>query len=422
MSNRYLDEVGFVVYKDSRDAVKRVHRELREHYAERAERLERTLRQAREAAEQAAAERADARTARLEQPAARRSPGAGPAASPSSRVAVGGGRASCAACGPSASVHSDHSTAGVGRRPARAGRADPRTGPRAAPRRAAGAHRRAAARRHRRQGQGRQVDAAQRARRREGRPDRRPGVHEGRHVVPQQPPLPRHRRGVGRRVQRAALPPHRGRAGDRPRHVPRRRPAVRRRGVADRPPARHHAHRHAGAGVDLRRHLDALAALPRQRRAGTRRGRRRHLPAAPPAPDGRLVPRGVQGQHHDHRRVRELDRRDLARRRDRLVADERDGRRREGRHALPPRPARALAVPGGRPGRRAHRPGRQHDARGRGAGPARHRRARAGAHDGAAAVRRPPGRRCRWRPGPTRRRAAGCSTVSGCSACASRSS
>ena len=47
MSNRYLDEVGFVVYKDSRDAIKRVHRELRDHYAERAERLERTLRQAR---------------------------------------------------------------------------------------------------------------------------------------------------------------------------------------------------------------------------------------------------------------------------------------------------------------------------------------------------------------------------------------
>jgi signal recognition particle receptor subunit beta len=60
LSNRYLDEVGFVVYKDSRDAIKRVHRELRDHYAERAERLERTLRQAREAAELARRRSADA--------------------------------------------------------------------------------------------------------------------------------------------------------------------------------------------------------------------------------------------------------------------------------------------------------------------------------------------------------------------------
>jgi hypothetical protein len=60
LSNRYLDEVGFVVYKDSRDAIKRVHRELRDHYAERAERLERTLRQAREAAELARRRTADA--------------------------------------------------------------------------------------------------------------------------------------------------------------------------------------------------------------------------------------------------------------------------------------------------------------------------------------------------------------------------
>ena len=69
MSNRYLDEVGFVVYKDSRDAVKRVHRELRDHYAERAERLERTLRQAREAAEQARRRSAADSTASLEQAA-----------------------------------------------------------------------------------------------------------------------------------------------------------------------------------------------------------------------------------------------------------------------------------------------------------------------------------------------------------------
>lgn len=73
MSNRYLDEVGFVIYKDSRDSIKRIHRELRDHYAERAERLERTLQQAREAAEQArrriAVEGADAGSASLDQAA-----------------------------------------------------------------------------------------------------------------------------------------------------------------------------------------------------------------------------------------------------------------------------------------------------------------------------------------------------------------
>ena len=49
-ANRYLDEVGFIVHKDARDAIKRLHRELREHYAERAAQLERTVQQARLAA------------------------------------------------------------------------------------------------------------------------------------------------------------------------------------------------------------------------------------------------------------------------------------------------------------------------------------------------------------------------------------
>lgn len=53
-ANRYLDEVGFIVYKDARDAIKRLHRELREHYTERAAQLERTLQQARQAVEQTA--------------------------------------------------------------------------------------------------------------------------------------------------------------------------------------------------------------------------------------------------------------------------------------------------------------------------------------------------------------------------------
>ena len=50
---RYLDEIGFVVHKDSRDTIRRIHREIRDHYTERAEQLERTLQQAMAAAEQA---------------------------------------------------------------------------------------------------------------------------------------------------------------------------------------------------------------------------------------------------------------------------------------------------------------------------------------------------------------------------------
>ena len=68
MANRYLDEVGFVVHKDSRDAIKRVHRQIREHYAERAERLERTLQQARAAAEQARQRTADGGERRRRRP------------------------------------------------------------------------------------------------------------------------------------------------------------------------------------------------------------------------------------------------------------------------------------------------------------------------------------------------------------------
>ena len=43
--------------------------------------------------------------------------------------------------------------------------------------------------------------------------------------------------------------------------------------------------------------LAAHAALPVHRRGGPGRRRRRDLPDAPPAPDGPVVPRGVQGQH-----------------------------------------------------------------------------------------------------------------------------
>ena len=46
LAERYLDEVGFVVHKDSRDTIRGIHRQIRDHYVERAERLERTLQQA----------------------------------------------------------------------------------------------------------------------------------------------------------------------------------------------------------------------------------------------------------------------------------------------------------------------------------------------------------------------------------------
>jgi hypothetical protein len=55
LANRYLDEVGFVVHKDSRDTLRRLHRQIRDHYAQRAEQLEQTLQQALTAAEKARA-------------------------------------------------------------------------------------------------------------------------------------------------------------------------------------------------------------------------------------------------------------------------------------------------------------------------------------------------------------------------------
>jgi tRNA U34 5-carboxymethylaminomethyl modifying GTPase MnmE/TrmE len=53
LTTRYLDEIGFVVHKDSRDTMRRLQREIRGHYTERAVQLERTLKQALAAAEQA---------------------------------------------------------------------------------------------------------------------------------------------------------------------------------------------------------------------------------------------------------------------------------------------------------------------------------------------------------------------------------
>jgi hypothetical protein len=53
LTTRYLDEIGFVVHKDSRDTVRQLQRQIRDHYAERAEQFERTLQQALTAAEEA---------------------------------------------------------------------------------------------------------------------------------------------------------------------------------------------------------------------------------------------------------------------------------------------------------------------------------------------------------------------------------
>ena len=367
MSNRYLDEVGFVVHKDSRDAVKRIHRQLREHYSERAERLERTLGQAEGAAEQArrrsaAGERACRpdetidRTAEAVQrvkPAAERLIAAAPAGGVMSATLLTRPRPSCsrppsrswgrrtACASPSFATASTRHCASPS--PARSRRASRRcsnalVGEKVAP-----------------------TDA--------GECTKVVTWYRNSHVY-RVTGVPWDGAAGG-----TAVPAHRGRAGGRPRRVRGRRLAVRRRRVADRATARHDAHRHPRAGVDLRRHLDAFG---QRYLASDEQGPGeadaviyllRHL-----HPDRPVVPRGVQGQHHDPRRVGELDRRHLPSRRDRIVADERHGVGREGGRAVPRRPARPLALPGGRAGRRADRPGRGHAARGRGAGPARHRR------------------------------------------------
>jgi Dynamin family len=55
LATKYLDEIGFIVHKDSRDTVRRIQRDIREHYARRAEQLELTLQQAMASAERARA-------------------------------------------------------------------------------------------------------------------------------------------------------------------------------------------------------------------------------------------------------------------------------------------------------------------------------------------------------------------------------
>jgi ketosteroid isomerase-like protein len=55
LASRYLDEVTFVVQKDSRDTIRKTHRQIRDHFLGRLEQLERTLQQAIAAAQSAQA-------------------------------------------------------------------------------------------------------------------------------------------------------------------------------------------------------------------------------------------------------------------------------------------------------------------------------------------------------------------------------
>jgi hypothetical protein len=55
LASRYIDEVTFVVQKDSRDTIRDTHRRIRDHFLGRLEELERTLQQAIAAAESARA-------------------------------------------------------------------------------------------------------------------------------------------------------------------------------------------------------------------------------------------------------------------------------------------------------------------------------------------------------------------------------
>jgi hypothetical protein len=56
LATRYLDEIGFIVHKDSRDTLRRIQCAIREHYAARAEQVERTLQQALASAERVRAQ------------------------------------------------------------------------------------------------------------------------------------------------------------------------------------------------------------------------------------------------------------------------------------------------------------------------------------------------------------------------------
>ena len=149
------------------------------------------------------------------------------------------------------------------------------------------AARRAAPGRHRRPGQGRQVDAAQRAGRRAPGGDRRRRVHADRDLVPPRPRLPGDRRAPAGGHARPAVPA-RGRRARRSTSATSTIDAIERIEVGwpsakladltliDTPGPR----ARPTEGTSERTERGAA----RRRRRGARRGRRRPLPDAPPAP------------------------------------------------------------------------------------------------------------------------------------------
>ena len=189
--------------KDSRDRLRAVQRDLRDHFTAQADQLKRSLLESQQAAERAV----KASRGRAGGPADRDHEGAGAAgagpqagAGAAARARHGGEGAGSGRGGGQAPMTA---LADSARRvlllAIDAYRDDPADRRLAA--RPAAPARRAAAGRDRGQGQGGQVDAAQRARRRADRADRRGRVHPGRHLVPR-----RHRRR-GSRCTRATAPP-----------------------------------------------------------------------------------------------------------------------------------------------------------------------------------------------------------------------
>jgi hypothetical protein len=62
---KYLDEAQFLAGKDSRDTLRRVHRQLRDHYSARAEELQRSVADTKRAAQEALALNEKTRATRL---------------------------------------------------------------------------------------------------------------------------------------------------------------------------------------------------------------------------------------------------------------------------------------------------------------------------------------------------------------------
>ena len=256
MAHRYLDEVGFVVHKDARDAIRAIHRQVREHYLERAERLERTLQPG----------EGRGRAGPPAQRRAGRRPSGGRSSrppTPCSRVRRAAERLIAAVPAQGGvTVSGDACSTPCGDCSTRPSRSSGRPTPRASPSCASASTRRCASPSPGKVKAGKSTLLNALVGEKVAPTDASECTkvvtwYRNSHVyrVDGDP--------VGRPAHRAAVPAHRRGVGGRPRRARRRRPAVRRRRVADRAPPRRDAHRHARPGVDLRRHLDALAALPR---------------------------------------------------------------------------------------------------------------------------------------------------------------